>query len=63
VKGDTAPGEVDRRDLGRQGGWGDLPPAEEAKAKQQIARDFPPQYRQAVEEYFKRLAERRRANE
>ena len=60
MKGSTAPGEADSKSYPKQGKWGDLPPKEEAKAKQLIGREFPSHYRQAVEEYFKKIAERKR---
>lgn len=59
VKGTTAPGEVDEKVYKNSGGWGDLPPKAEAKAKQLIDRDFPPHYRAIIEEWNKRLAKRR----
>lgn len=49
-------GEVRKRDLGDGQGWGDLPPHEREAALQQIGREYPPHYRDAIEEYFKRLA-------
>lgn len=58
VKGSTAPGEVDKKDLGRSAGWGNLNEKQQTKAKNDIARKFPAQYRQAVEEYYKKLARR-----
>jgi len=63
VGGATAPGEVDRRDLGRKSGWGDLPDKAQAAAKNMINRQFPFHYRQAVEEYLKRIAQRPAPNE
>ncbi|MBX3434027.1 MAG: hypothetical protein KF847_11955 [Pirellulales bacterium] len=50
------PGKVDPRDLGRTSGWGDLPPKEREQALQQIGREFPAQYREAIEQYFRELA-------
>lgn len=50
------PGEVTKRDIGDSGGWGNLPPHEREEALQQIGREFPPHYREAIEQYFKRLA-------
>ena len=50
------PGEVTKRDIGDSGGWGNLPPHEREEALQQIGREFPPHYREASEQYFKRLA-------
>jgi len=56
IKGSTAPGEVDKKNLGRESGWGSLPPKEQAKAKNHIDRNFPAHYRRAVEEYFKKIS-------
>lgn len=58
VKGSTAPGEVDQKNVNAKGQWGALNETETAKAKNQIGRKFPSHYRQAVEEYFKKLASR-----
>ena len=58
VKGSTAPGEVDKKNLKPGGNWGNLDDKARAKAKNLISRDFPAHYRQAVEEYFKKLANR-----
>jgi len=49
-------GEVRKKDLGAGDGWGDLPPHEREAALQQIDREYPPYYREAIEQYFKRLA-------
>jgi len=56
VAGGQGPGEVTRRDLGEGEGWGNLPPHEREQALQQIGREFPAHYREAIEQYFKRLA-------
>jgi len=58
VKGQTAPGEVDMKDIGNKAGWGALPPKEQAKAKNIIDRELPPHYRNAIEQYLKKLATR-----
>jgi len=58
IKGQTAPGDVDHKTLKKQGGWGALPPKDASRAKNLINRDFPAHYRRAVEEYFKKLADR-----
>lgn len=60
VKGKKGSGKVDKKNIKQTGGWGDLPPKEAAAAKQYMDKHFPPHYRKAVEEYFKRLAERKR---
>ncbi len=54
--GGKGPGEVTKRDLGDGEGWGNLPPHEREEALQQIGREFPTHYREAIEQYFKRLA-------
>ncbi len=51
-----APGEVDKRDFGHKSGWGNLPPKEREEALQQMGKDFPPHYREAIEQYFRKLA-------
>jgi len=56
VKGETAPGEVDKKKLSNNGGWGQLPPKKQASAKNIINRNFPSHYRKAIEKYFKKLA-------
>ncbi len=56
IAGGKGPGEVARKDLEDGGEWGDLPPHEREEALQQIAREFPPHYREVIEHYFKRLA-------
>ncbi len=50
------PGEVTKKDIGDGNGWGDLPPKQREAALQQIGREFPAHYRDAIEQYFKRLA-------
>jgi hypothetical protein len=50
------PGRVTKRNIGNRSGWGDLPPKEREEAMQQIGRDFPPHYRDVIEQYFRRLA-------
>jgi hypothetical protein len=54
--GGKGPGDVAKRDIGHKSGWGDLPPKEREEALQQMGRDFPPHYRDAIEEYFRKLA-------
>jgi hypothetical protein len=58
VKGSTAPGETDQKKFSKGERWGDLPPKDEAKARNLINRDFPSHYRQAIESYFRKLANR-----
>lgn len=56
IAGTRGDGEVRSRELAPGETWGDLPPHERDQALQQIGREFPPHYREAIEEYFKRLA-------
>ena len=56
IIGGKAPGEVTKKNIGSKSGWGDLPPKEREQAMQQIGRDFPAHYRDAIEQYFRRLA-------
>ena len=58
VKGSPGDGKVDKKKQG-EGKWGMLDDKDEARAKQLIGRDFPPHYRRAVEEYFRKLAKQR----
>ncbi|MGE0376674.1 MAG: hypothetical protein AB7Q45_14790 [Planctomycetaceae bacterium] len=58
IGGGQGPGEVDPRDLGGGANWGNLPDKAKTDAKNLINRQFPQHYRQAVEEYLKKLAER-----
>lgn len=54
----TGEGKVDEtvlKGLARQ--WGKLPPGERAAAMAGLARDLPPEYREIIERYFKRLAQ------
>lgn len=50
------PGEVTKKEIGDGSGWGDLPPKQREAALQQIGREFPAHYRDAIEQYFRRLA-------
>ena len=43
---------------GRKDNWGDLPPKAREAARNMLESEFPAHYRQAVEEYLKKLAER-----
>lgn len=56
IAGGKGPGEVDRKNIGSESGWGNLPPKKREEAMQQIGRDFPSHYRDAIEQYFRRLA-------
>lgn len=56
VKGETAPGEVDPKNVRREGGWGDLPPREREAAKNEIEKAFPSNYGRLINEYFLKRA-------
>lgn len=56
IAGMKGAGEVDRRRIGNTSGWGNLPPKQREEALQQIGKDFPPHYRDAIEQYFRKLA-------
>ena len=51
VKGSTGPGNVDPKKFKNTGEWGDLPPKERSKAKEDIARKFGAHYAEAVEKF------------
>jgi hypothetical protein len=51
------PGNIDRKKIGSQSGWGDLPAKEREEALQQIGKDFPSHYRDIIESYFRKIAE------
>ncbi|HUE14714.1 MAG TPA: hypothetical protein VMR25_11160 [Planctomycetaceae bacterium] len=57
IKGATAPGNVDKKDLKKQGAWGNLQDKQIREAKNLLNRDFPSNYHDAVEQYFKKLAD------
>lgn len=56
VAGGKGAGDVDRKNVQQKDGWGNLPPAERQEALQQISRDLPTHYREAIEAYFRKLA-------
>ncbi len=49
-------GDVDPKNLDDRDAWGNLPPAERQQALQQISRDLPTHYREAIEAYFRKIA-------
>ncbi len=56
-RGGGGKGDVDKKDVGSSSGWGDLPEKEREKDLQQIQENFPPHYRDIIEQYFKRMSE------
>lgn len=59
MKGQTAPGDANDRNTIARAGWGNLPDKERAKAEQEIGRNFPPHYREALKKYTEELARRK----
>ncbi|MHC4402840.1 MAG: hypothetical protein ACYTG0_24530 [Planctomycetota bacterium] len=49
-------GEVTKRNVGSESGWGDLPPKQREETLQEIGRRFPAHYRDVIEQYFRKLA-------
>ncbi len=56
IAGANGNGDADRKNQSDNGSWGNLPPAERQEALQQIGRDLPTHYREAIEAYFRKLA-------
>ena len=56
ILGGTGPGNVTKKKIGDKTSWGDLPPKQRREAMQQISKDYPPHYREIIEQYFKHLA-------
>jgi hypothetical protein len=54
--GGKGPGQVAKRNVGSESGWGNLPPKQREEAMQQVGRDFPSHYRDVIEQYFRKLA-------
>ena len=57
LKGGEAEGATDPKNVAGAGGWGDLPPKEQAKAKALLDRSYPGHYGRVVEQYFRKTAE------
>ena len=56
IAGGAGEGNVKKKNLGDDAGWGNLPPAERKEALQKISRDLPTHYRDAIEAYFRKRA-------
>ncbi len=54
--GGKGPGNVTKKDIGHESGWGNLPAKQRQEALQQIGKDFPAHYRDVIEQYFRKLA-------
>lgn len=50
-------GKAEKKNVGDSSGWGDLPEKEREKDLQQIQENFPPHYRDIIEQYFKRMSQ------
>lgn len=55
--GGRGEGRVDPKTFQDRSSWGALPEKEREKALQEYSRDFPPHYRDVIEEYFRKLAQ------
>ncbi len=58
IKGAEGPGEIDKKRFDNKGSWGNLPDKDLAKAKNDLNKNFPSHYEQAIEKYTKKLATR-----
>lgn len=58
VKGSEGPGETDKKRFENKGSWGNLPEKDLTKAKNDLNKNFPSHYEQAIEKYTKKLATR-----
>lgn len=56
IAGADGQGDADRKSQSEKSGWGNLPPAQRQESLQQISRDLPTHYREAIEAYFRKLA-------
>jgi hypothetical protein len=59
VQGSAAEGEADRKELKDGGSWGMLDQKTEARARQLIRQNFPPNYLDAISRYTKKIAEQK----
>ena len=56
IAGASGDGNVDKKNLDDEDAWGNISPAERKQALQQISRDLPTHYRDAIEAYFRKMA-------
>lgn len=54
--GGRGPGNVDPKKLADGGTWDRMPPKNRQEALQQISKELPAHYREAIEEYFRKIA-------
>lgn len=57
-QGKEGEGEVDPKNAGHKDRWGNLPEKAQAAAKNMLDQKYPAHYRQAIEKYLKKIAER-----
>lgn len=60
VKGSSAAGEADRRDVSESGSWGMLDKQAEAQARELIRQQFPANFLDAISRYTRRIAEQKK---
>lgn len=60
IKGSSAEGKADRKDLTENGNWGMLDKQAEAQARELIRQQFPPNFLDAISRYTKRIAEQKK---
>lgn len=60
IKGSTAEGNADRKDLTENGSWGMLDKQAETKARELIRQQFPPNFLDAISRYTRRIAEQKK---
>ncbi len=58
LMGGRGPGRVVQRNVGAKKGWGNLPAKQRDEAMQQVGREFPAHYRDVIEQYFRKLADK-----
>ena len=63
VKGATAPGNVDKKVVKEDGGWGSLPPREREAAKSELNDHYPSHYSRLIDAFSIRGAKSRPAND
>lgn len=56
IASQKGPGKVDSKNIGSRAGWGDLPPKQREEALQEIGKEFPSHFRDAIEQYFRKIA-------
>jgi len=49
-------GNIDPKNVGNKSGWGNLPPKDRQEAMQQISKDLPAHFHDAIQEYNRKLA-------